>query len=215
MIEFITPRVVRKVRLLSVSGGVGVLLIGAVLVSHQVALTALSDAANSDTQILQLQTLEERFTAFEALRASEQQRPAPAKQADFVAFQRTIGEQLSALESALAGRATANDLQTARDQLRELKDAMKAIQAASAEPKPSRRPSAKPPTLVAPPFQILGLESRGGERFLAVAPLDVPSLEYAQLLRAGDSFGDWQLDAIERQEAVFRINSQSRRLAVP
>jgi len=215
MIEFITPRVVRKVRLLSVAGGVGVLLIGGALVSHQVTLTALSDVVRSDTQILQLQTLEDRLTAIEAFRASEQQRPAAAKQTDFVSLQHAMDQRLAAVESAFSGRATTDDLQAVRDQFVELKDALKAVQVASAEPKPPRRPSAKPAILANPPFQILGLESRGGERFLAVGPLNVQSLEYVQLLQVGGSFGDWQLDAIERQEAVFRVNSQSRRLAVP
>jgi hypothetical protein len=215
MIEFITPRVVRKVRLLSVAGGVGVLLIGGVLVSHQLALTALSDAANSDTQTLQLQTLEERMAALEQYRESAKRLPTAASQTDLVALQRTLDQRLETVESALAGRATADDLQTVRDQFVELTDALKAVQVASAEPKQSRRPSAKPPTLVAPPFQILGLESRGGERFLSVVQLNAQSLEHVQLLRVGDSFGDWQLDAIEQQAAVFRVDGQPRRLAIP
>ena len=63
------PTSVRKVRLLSVACGVGVgvgvLMIGGVLVSHQLALKVLNDAANCDTQMLQRQSLEERMTAFE------------------------------------------------------------------------------------------------------------------------------------------------------
>ncbi len=51
------------IKLLPIAGGV--LLIGSVLVSHQVALAALSDAVDSDTQILELQTREKRFTTFE------------------------------------------------------------------------------------------------------------------------------------------------------
>lgn len=215
MIEFITPRVVRKVRLLSVAGGVGVLLIGGVLVSHQVALTALSDAAKSDTQVLQLQTLEERMVSLEQSREAEQRRPVAASQADFVSHQRAIDQRLNAVESTLAGRATADDLQAVRDQLKEFQDALKAVQVSAPAPKPVRRPAAKPPTLAAPPFQIIGLESRGGERFLAMVPLDAPSLEHVQLLRVGDAFGDWQLDAVEQQEAVFRVDGHPRRLAVP
>jgi hypothetical protein len=55
-----------------------------------------------------------------------------------------------------------------------------------------------------PPFNVVGVELRGGERFLSVAAPGVVGAD-VRLLREGDAVGAWHLLAIEAHAAVFRV----------
>jgi len=61
----------------------------------------------------------------------------------------------------------------------------------------------------------LGVELRGGERFLSITSTAAASLAGARLLREGDAEGGWQLQSIEAQAGVFQVNGQTQRVAVP
>jgi len=52
-----------------------------------------------------------------------------------------------------------------------------------------------------PPFTVVGLESRGGELFLAVALTGMRRLEDIELLRPGRVFLGWRLEALEPSKA--------------
>lgn len=69
-------------------------------------------------------------------------------------------------------------------------------------PRPTPKPALSPPK---PPFTALGLETRGGERFLAVAPSDSRSLRQVRLLRVGEQLGTWRLHTLAPQSAVFAV----------
>ncbi len=89
--------------------------------------------------------------------------------------------------------------------------------ATARKPKPSLRPaSARPvPALPALP-ELLGVELRGAERFLAVAPAGSLTLNEVRLLRDGDRFGAWTLKHLDRQRAVFIAPDHAERiLALP
>jgi len=81
----------------------------------------------------------------------------------------------------------------------------------AAKPVAARPAVAKPAPLV-PPFRVLDMEYRGGERFLAIAPKDSHSLASVQLLREGDSLLGWQLAALSPQQAVFTVGSRQHRV---
>ncbi|MGY2198450.1 hypothetical protein [Pseudomonas gingeri] len=67
------------------------------------------------------------------------------------------------------------------------------------------RPRARKTTAaVQPPFTIVGLESRGGESFLAVAPSGQPQLAAIELLRPGMAFSGWRLNTLESGKALWR-----------
>src|SRR5690606_18348270 len=80
-----------------------------------------------------------------------------------------------------------------------------ALKAAQARPKVQPKRASAPPRRTArpatvqmperpdPPFAPLGVESRGGERFLAVSPLDGRTLESVQLLAIGEHASGWRL----------------------
>jgi hypothetical protein len=69
------------------------------------------------------------------------------------------------------------------------------------------------------PFAVLGLEHRGGERFLSVAALPVSTLAQVHLLRVGDQVsgvpGDWRLEQLEGMTAVFHTAAGLVRLNIP
>ena len=84
-----------------------------------------------------------------------------------------------------------------------------------------RKPAARPaparamPAVPALPL-LIGVELRGAERFLAVAPAGSQTLNEVRLLRGGDRFGAWTLRRLERQAAVFASPGQpDQTLALP
>ncbi|NWE28082.1 hypothetical protein [Pseudomonas gingeri] len=54
-----------------------------------------------------------------------------------------------------------------------------------------------------PPFTVMGLESRAGESFLAVASTAQPRLADIELLRPGMTFSGWRLNALESGKAQW------------
>ncbi|HLT04368.1 MAG TPA: chemotaxis protein, partial [Pseudomonas sp.] len=84
-----------------------------------------------------------------------------------------------------------------------------------------RKPAARPaparamPAVPALPL-LIGVELRGAERFVAVAPAGSRTLNEVRLLRGGDRFGAWTLRRLERQAAVFASPGQPEQtLALP
>ena len=84
-----------------------------------------------------------------------------------------------------------------------------------------RKPAPRPAQArAAPAFPALplpiGVELRGAERFLAVAPAGSRTLNEVRLLRGGDRFGAWTLRRLDRQAAVFASPGQpDQTLALP
>ncbi|UYZ83093.1 hypothetical protein MTZ49_10815 [Entomomonas sp. E2T0] len=68
-------------------------------------------------------------------------------------------------------------------------------------------------TLV-PPFSVLGIESRGGELFVSVAPSKSYSLNQIKLLRTGDSYRSWQLKSIRTNAVVFNVGTRQQVITI-
>ena len=73
--------------------------------------------------------------------------------------------------------------------------------------KPKKTVPPKPAPL-SPPFSVLGVESRGGERFLAVASPNSRSLKDIRLLHNGEQLGTWRLKGLEPNAAIFAVTAQ-------
>ncbi|MNR18480.1 hypothetical protein D3C85_1352120 [compost metagenome] len=123
-------------------------------------------------------------------------------------------QEIQELRDGLAARATAADmtalrarLEQAEQQLLELKTQPSPPPPTPSAPKPkqSARPKSVP---LSPPFSVLGVESRGGERFLAVVPHDSRSLRDVRLLHSGEVFGAWHLKVLEPNAAIFAVAAQ-------
>ena len=123
-------------------------------------------------------------------------------------------QEIQELRDSLAARATAADMTALRarleyveQQLLELNPKPSAPTPTSSTTKPKQTARPKPPPL-SPPFSVLSVESRGGERFLAVAPLDSRSLRDVRLLHSGEQLGAWHLKVLEPNSAIFAVAAQ-------
>ena len=123
-------------------------------------------------------------------------------------------QEIQELRDGLADRATEADmialrarLEHVEQQLLDLKTQLPlpAPTPSSDKPKKASRPKPAP---LSPPFSVLGVESRGGERFLAVAPPDSRSLKDSQLLHSGEQLGTWHLKVLEPNTAIFAMTTQ-------
>ncbi|BBP60102.1 chemotaxis protein [Pseudomonas sp. St316] len=124
-------------------------------------------------------------------------------------------QEIQELRDGLADRATEADMIALRVRLEHVEQQLLDIKTQPPLPPPPTPSSAKPnkaarakPAPLSPPFSILGVESRGGERFLAVAPPDSRSLKDIQLLHNGEQLGTWQLKALEPNAAIFAVATQ-------
>jgi hypothetical protein len=123
-------------------------------------------------------------------------------------------QEIQELRDGLAARATQADLTALRTRIEQVEQQLLDLRTKPFPPPPT--PSAtKPkqtahpmPVLLSPPFSVLGVESRGGERFLAVAPPDSRSLTDVRLLHSGEQVGTWQLKVLEPNSAIFAVAAQ-------
>lgn len=95
--------------------------------------------------------------------------------------------------------------------------------AAPSKPKAVARkppPTPKPNTGVvipqAPPFTVVGIEYRGGERFLTVAPPGSTQLNQIYLIRPGDAVAGtaWRLNALDGRSARFDVAGTTQTVIV-
>lgn len=123
-------------------------------------------------------------------------------------------QEIQEMRDGLADRATVKDLtalsgrfEHVEQQLLEFKTqpTLPPPTSSANKPKKTARPKSVP---LSPPFSVLGVESRGGERFLAVAPHDSSSLIDVRLLHAGEQFGAWHLKVLEPHSAIFSVAAQ-------
>lgn len=123
-------------------------------------------------------------------------------------------QEIQELRDGLATRATEADMTALRIRLGQVEQQLLDLKS-----KPSPQPptpfaakskkTARPrPAPLSPPFSVLGVESRGGERFLAIAPHDSRSLVDVQLLHSGEQAGTWRLKALEPTSAIFAVTAQ-------
>ncbi|MGF6403226.1 prefoldin subunit 5 [Pseudomonas frederiksbergensis] len=123
-------------------------------------------------------------------------------------------QEIQELRDGLAARATAADMTALRARLEHVEQQLLELKTQPLPP-PSTSSVAKPkqtahpkPISLSPPFSVLSFESRGGERFLAVAPHDSRSLMDVRLLHSGEQLGDWHLKVLEPNSAIFAVAAQ-------
>lgn len=123
-------------------------------------------------------------------------------------------QEIQELRDGLAARATEVDMTALHARLEHLEQQLLDLKTQPSTP-PSTSSAAKPkkttrpkPVPLSPPFSVLGVESRGGERFLAVAPPDSRSLRDARLLHSGEQLGVWHLKVLEPNSAIFAVVAQ-------
>ncbi|KGK92208.1 hypothetical protein NB04_27840 [Pseudomonas syringae pv. tomato] len=146
------------------------------------------------------QALSNRIDAVQAL----------VKQAQDAAQQAAVTMQ----EVVVMG-ARIEELQVKLQDLRAAKPASAQVTAAAKPKTPasSRKSTAQSKVPEAPPpFSVVGVEYRGGERFLSVAPPGSTQLSQLNLIRPGDMVAgsNWQLNSLDDSRALFSINGSPR-----
>ncbi|PBJ10788.1 chemotaxis protein [Pseudomonas sp. ACN5] len=119
-------------------------------------------------------------------------------------------QEIQELRDGLAARATEADMTALRARLEQIEKQL--LDLNSRPPLPPSPSAAKPkktalPKLIPllPPFSVLGVESRGGERFLAITPHDSRTLADVRLLHSGEQSNTWRLKALEPTSAIFAV----------
>ncbi|MDU8551569.1 hypothetical protein RYB35_28330 [Pseudomonas syringae pv. actinidiae] len=124
-------------------------------------------------------------------------------------------QQGASMQEVVVMGARIEELQVKLQDLRAAKPASAQVTAAAKPktPAPSRKTTAQtkaPET--PPPFSVVGVEYRGGERFLSVAPPGSTQLSQLNLVRPGDMVAgsNWQLNSLDDSRALFSINGSTR-----
>lgn len=122
--------------------------------------------------------------------------------------------EIQELRDGLTARATAADMTALRARLEQVEHQLLDLRPQPSPPPPTpaatrAKKTARPkPIPLPPPFSVLSVESRGGERFLAVAPPDSRSLMDVRLLHSGEQLGAWQLKVLAPNSAIFAVATQ-------
>lgn len=190
------------------------LISGAVVIDH-VALSELAAQVETRAAGLQVAVLEKRLAELVEQVEHAQQHPMALPQARYEAEREALEQRLSAIEQALSSQPAADILLPLQARLEQLEMRLSAPPPAPPnQPRPRAAAPAKPKA-IEPPFRVIGAELRAGEQFLSILPAAADALAQVRLLRTGETEAGWQLEAIERNTAVFRHGDDSRRLPIP
>lgn len=131
-----------------------------------------------------------------------------------------------AVENLAQTTASAGDLLVLKATVETLDGSVRTLQEKQAKapplivPAPKRpipaKPKPKPKPMEPPPFSILGVEYRGGERFLSVAPPGSTQLSQIYLIRQGDAVAgtNWRLTDLDDGTAHFDVAGASRSVRI-
>ncbi len=206
-----------RIRWLKITTAFWLLLISAVAIINSVGLSRLAEEAQTSARDGQVKALTARVADLEQKVDAVSHQPRPITQTDFDLAQQALEQRLLHVEQARNDADHTNALQALLVRLGEVENRLdKANQLVSPAPDVRRHaPIVHQPKTARPPFRLMGVELRGGERFLSVASTVSSTLADIRLLRLGDIEDGWQLESIDVHDAVFRVNGQIRRVAVP
>lgn len=131
-----------------------------------------------------------------------------------------------AVENLAQTTASAGDILVLKATVETLDGSVRTLQEKQAKapplivPAPKRpipaKPKPKPKPMEPPPFSILGVEYRGGERFLSVAPPGSTQLSQIYLIRQGDAVAgtNWRLTDLDDGTAHFDVAGASRSVRI-
>lgn len=200
-------------RWLKIAAGVWLVLVSAIAVVDSVGLSRLIEQSRSSAQDAQVQALATRVSDLEHQAEATKHQPKPVVQGDFDAARQALEERLAHVEQAQAADAHGEDIKALQARVGVLEARLK--KRAPSATAPRKTAEATKPKVPEPPFDVVGLELRGGERFVSIASRGATALTDLRLLREGESIGAWQLQAIDAHAVVFRVDDQTVRVALP
>ena len=156
-----------RARWLNIAAAAWLLLVSILAVVNSVGLSRLSEQSQASAQDAHVQALNTRVAELEQQAAASKNQPKPVTQPDFEAARKALDERLTQVEQAQAADAHTGDLQALQARMGDLEARMKRTAAPAAAPRRTAEPAN--PKVPEPPFNVVGVELRGGERFLSVA----------------------------------------------
>lgn len=180
-------------------------------------VTVLTNQVASGTSANQVNAVADRVDDLEtALKAVKIDLVNSTPHTDFVAAQQATSSKFESIEQKVAslGVQPVEDVVALKAKVEGFESELHNLQKQQpgVVPKPNEKVVAvvhrtpKKPVILAPPFQVIGVESRGSERFLAVAPPGSTRLDEIQLIRPGDTQQAWRLDSLDGTSAQFMVN---------
>lgn len=204
-----------RVPLLRVATITWVLLISTGAVVNHVALSNLATQAGSSAQSTQVAALEARLAELGQQLEAQRQQPDTLTTTQFETERQAIEQRVSRIEQALGERLTVDSLAPLHSRIEQLEARLaKAAQVVPAPTRTRKNQSSRTRAAV-PPFKVVGLEMRGGERFLSIQPAGGAPSPLTGVLRPGESEAGWRLETIEDRTAVFQNNGQVLRVVAP
>ncbi len=210
-----------RARWTSIFGTAWLVFVSVVALSDHGALSHYKKSTSqAETTRSEVSALKNRVTGMESAVSALKQQPAPITHGQLDAARTEVEARLSALEERLSSAVSQEDLAAAKARLTTVEERQLRVPQTSSLP-PSRHRSADPLTSTPadPPFNVLGIDWRGGERFLALAPRDASTSGQVLLLRAGDRLtdmpGDWELLSLEDKVAIFVSQGRQQRISIP
>jgi len=197
-----------------IAAGVWLLLVSALAIVNSVGLSRLTEQGRASAQDVHVQALAMRVGDLEQQAEAVKRAPKPITHADFDTMRQALDERLARVEQAQTVDDHAREARLLQARVGAIEDRLKkSVSTTAAAPRRTAEPPK--PKVTEPPFNVVGLELRGGERFLSVMAPGAASVRDVRLLREGDTLGAWHLQSIEAHAVVFRIDGQTLRIAIP
>lgn len=226
------PKLPSRKKLFIALGGIA---LGAALLFQQYQLATLRSTLTEAADKTTLNALQSRLSGIDDRLDTVAGKPMVSMD-DFRASQQALAMRIDAAQAAAAQAqemartsASASELVVLKADLESLTGKMQKMAASRATAVVTTKPQAppKPKTKAAiakvppvpsapPPFQMVGLEYRGGERFLAIAPSGSTRLSQIYLIRPGEfvSGSTWHLKSVNDRTATFDVDGATRTLNI-
>ncbi len=180
------------------------------------AMVDFADREYVETSQRLVQVLEMRIADLADSVQTLEAQPELATAAVLHETRQRLEARLIQMELALANRSDAQAIQALRTEVEQLKTRS---QPTPIEPPPQTKP-ATPVAAAAKqapfPFRVVASEVRAGQRSVSVVPLRGElTADKIQVILSGETVGQWRLQAIEANTAVFQNGNQTRRLIIP
>ncbi|GAJ29324.1 hypothetical protein [Acidomonas methanolica] len=191
------------------------LAVSLIALADRIALARLVEQTRRNDPNAQIGTLSARVIDLERLIAAERRQPKPASAAELTAMRRSLDVQIAHLKEAQAAFAHVGDVQALQARMTDIEARQEQDRVTLTTVQTTPRRTSAPPRPLAPPFRVGGIELRGGEPFLSIAPLATGSLASVRLLHPGESERGWQLQRLDPHAALFRVNGTAQRVILP
>ena len=195
------------------------------LVSNDLASTADKDSLNA--LLTRLAKVDERLDAVDGkhLVTNDDFRSGQQALSNRIDAVQAYAKQASKTTQDLSMRVTAAEeqvmvlkasIEMIDNRLQELSKPQTTEPLAAVSPPKTIIRKKPPPAPQPPPFTVIGIEYRGGERFLSVAPPGSTQLSQINLIRPGDGVTGtaWKLKSMDGRLAHFEVAGLSRTLTV-